>query len=84
MTEFPKGVAFSPEALELAVQRTLQDSPIVPEGARGAFVVVANQDGIRAVTAVKIEDRWQMEAVVSHGWHEGDTLEYGVQIKGTW
>jgi hypothetical protein len=74
---------FDPKALELAVQRTLHESPDVPDDAKGAFLVVANQDGIKAVTAIKIDDRWRVEGVVSHGWHEGDTLEYGVSVRGT-
>lgn len=75
---------FDPHALQLAVQRTLEDSPEVPEGAKGAFVTVANQDGIRAVIAVKVADSWQVQAAVQHGWHDGDTLEYGVSVRGTW
>jgi len=75
---------FDPQALQLAVERTLADNPEIPEGAQGAFLTVANQEGIKAVIAVKINDRWQVQAAVSDRWADLSKVEVGVSVKGTW
>jgi hypothetical protein len=74
---------FDSRALQHLVEKTLTDSPEVPEGKRGAFLTVANQEGIRAVIAVKVDDRWTLKAVVEHPWASSDTINYGVEITGT-
>jgi hypothetical protein len=76
--------AFDPAALQLAVQRTLADSPDIPEGARGAFLTVANQQGIKAVIAIKVAEGWLVQASVSDRWTDPDQVEFGVRLHGTW
>lgn len=73
---------FDPAALNSVVQRALADSPTIPEDAHGAFLTVANQDGIKAVIAVKLVDTWTVKAVVDHAWGSS-SVNYGVAITGT-
>lgn len=74
---------FDPAALQHVVATTLADSPDVPVGARGAFLTVANNEGVKAVIAVRVADGWQVKAVVSHGW-ASTQVDYGVSVTGTW
>lgn len=74
---------FDPAALQHVVAKTLADSPDVPVGAQGAFLTVANTEGIQAVIAIRVADQWQVKAVVSHGW-ASSTVDYGVSVTGTW
>lgn len=74
---------FDSRALQHVVEQALTDSPEVPDGKRGAFLTVANQDGIKAIIAVKVDDRWTMKAVVEHPWASDDPIQYGVEITGT-
>ncbi len=46
-------------------------------------MTVANQDGVKAVVAVKIADRWTVQAVVEKSWHADDPITYGVVVSGT-
>jgi hypothetical protein len=74
---------FDPAALTAVVQRVLANSPDIPEDHHGAFLTVANEQGIRAVIAMKIGDEWRIQADVAHAWHAGSTITYGVQVSGT-
>ncbi len=74
---------FDPAALDAVVSRVLLNTPDIPEGHHGAFVTVANQDGIRAAIAIKVGDEWHVEASVSHGWHDGSAVAYGAKVTGT-
>ncbi len=74
---------FDPAALEAVVRRTLAASPDIPEDHHGAFLTVANEQGIRAVIALRVGDDWQIRADVAHAWHAGSTITYGVQVTGT-
>lgn len=80
----PSGL-FDQDALEATVRRTLDDAVLViPPDAHGAFLTVANQDGIKAVIAVRIADAWQVKAVVEHDWRDkADAVTYGVTVTGT-
>jgi hypothetical protein len=76
---------FDERALQLAVQRHLESVPI-PEGKRGAFVTVGNQDGVRAVIAVRVGDEWSVGAFLDVDRHPDDHdwgVDYGVIVKGT-
>lgn len=75
---------FDPHALESVVARTLAESPDVPEGARGAFVLVGNQDAVRAVVAVKVADQWTVKAFVEVEQKDLKHPTYGVSVTGTW
>ena len=74
---------FDPAALTAVVQRVLVNSPDIPENHRGAFLTVANEQGIRAVIAVKIGDDWTIKADIAHAWHADSKITYGVQVQGT-
>jgi hypothetical protein len=74
---------FDPAALEAVVQRVLATTPEIPENHRGAFLTVANEQGIRAVIAVKVGDEWTIKADIAHAWHADSKITYGVQVTGT-
>ena len=75
---------FDPAALERVVQRTLADVTI-PEGQRGAFLTVGNQDGVNAVIAVKVGEGWSVGAYMDVDRQPDDEwgAEYGVVVRGT-
>ena len=75
---------FDDRALQHVVARALAESPDIPEGATGAFVLVGNQDSLKAVVAVKVADDWQVHAVVETAWKDPKRVTYGVSISGTW
>lgn len=73
---------FDQAALNAVVKKTLDENVTIPEGARGAFVLVANNDGIKAVTALKIKGDWQIRGVVEYDRADND-VQYGVSVTGT-
>lgn len=73
---------FDRDALSAIVKKTLDENVTIPEDAHGAFVTVANNEGIKAVIAVKLADQWTVKAVVEHNWDTKD-VQYGVSVTGT-
>ena len=74
---------FEPAALQHLVATTLAEVDI-PADKRGACVLVANQDSVKAVLAVRVGDGWKVQAVVEHEWTNGAEITYGVSVVGTW
>ncbi len=72
---------FDRESLNQAVHQALIDTPDIPHDATGAFVLVANETGLHAVTAVKIGERWNVAAEFSYAGTR-ESIGYGVQVKG--
>jgi hypothetical protein len=54
----------------------------IPEHKRGALVVVANHEGVKAQVAAKIGDTWQFAAGGGVTWQ--GKLEGSVCIVGAW
>lgn len=73
---------FSDEALQNIVAKTLSTVEI-PDNKQGAFLTVADNFGVTAVVAIKVHDDWQIHAAVSRAWKDGNSLEYGVSVTGT-
>ena len=74
---------FDAMALDAIVQRTLLDNPTIPEGAHGAFVMVANANGIKAIIALKIAETWTVDAVVEREWRDDAPIKFGVTVTGS-
>ena len=75
---------FDRAALDRVISMALDTSLVIPEDARGAFVTVANQIGVKAVIALKVNDAWRVEAVVAHEWKRPPGAStYGVKVTGT-
>lgn len=72
---------FDPAALEKVVNDTLNNYD-VPAGHKGAFVTVANGDGVQAVIATRLNDTWQVQTNV--GFTHDHGVEYGGSVKATW
>lgn len=73
---------FDQASLDVKVHEALIAAK-VPEDANGAFVVVATTSGgVRGVIAAKIDDVWEVDAVLS--WQPGGTVEGGVAVKAVW
>lgn len=73
---------FSPAELDAAVKEAFVTATDIPPGHRGAFVTVADQDGVKAVLAQKLNDTWTVTGYVDHPWMGG--LSYGATIQATW
>ena len=73
---------FTDIALTKAVNDAFLLSSGIPADHRGAFVTVANKDGIKAVVAHKINERWVITAQVDHPW--SGNLNAGATIQATW
>jgi hypothetical protein len=73
---------FDQQHLDAAVHEALV-SANVPEDATGAFVLLGTTSGgVRAAVAVKIDDVWQVDAIL--GWQHGEGVEGGVVVKAVW
>jgi hypothetical protein len=75
---------FDPDALAAVVHRTLVESPDIPDGAHGAFLLVADQESAKAVVAVRVADGWKIEAMIETPWTDVRRVQVGVAVKGIW
>lgn len=73
---------FSPDKLRETVQRALDQPDVDLTDKRGAFVLVADQDGVKAVTAMRVNDVWTIQAAVEQPWKGQPTI--GATVKATW
>lgn len=55
---------------------------IVPEGKRGAVLVVADHEATTVTLATKVGDHWQLAADAKYKWRGNVTGQ--VRILGTW
>lgn len=75
-------MAFSQADLAKAVNDAFAVSQDIPTDHRGAFVTIANEHGVTAVVAHKIDDHWTVTGQIDHPWSGG--LDYGATIQATW
>lgn len=73
---------FSPDELRATIQKTLTAPDVDLGDKRGAFLVVVDRSGAKAVTAVKIGSVWTVQAVVDHPW--AGSLDFGANLKASW
>lgn len=73
---------FSDAEIRQKVLDVVNAPDVVPPGHRGAFLVVADKQGARAVIAAKVNDVWQVDAIADHPWKAG--LDYGVNVRAVW
>lgn len=70
------------------VGQTIKDAistafAVVPEGKRGALLVIATEDGARAHLAAKIGNHWRVAAGAGWVWETRDVGAF-VAISGVW
>lgn len=66
-----------------AVKRSIAAAfAAVPDGKRGALLVIADQHGARAMVAARLGDSWKVAAGTSKPWRGPVTAE--VTIEGSW
>jgi hypothetical protein len=73
---------FSPDELNAVVQQAFKVQSDIPAGHKGAFVTVADKDGVKAIIAEKLGGNWVITGSVDHPWSGG--LSYGATIQTTW
>ena len=71
-----KKIMFEKEALDAIVKKQLVT---VPEDHTIAVVAVANQDGVKLVTAVKIKEDWEIQAYAMAA--KNHKIEYGASVQ---
>lgn len=74
---------FSYDATRTTVHDSLASAfQSIPDGKRGALLVVADQDGARALLAARIGHHWQLAAGADKPWTGPVTGQ--VVIQGAW
>lgn len=73
---------FSQEDIRRIALDVVSAPDVVPPGKRGAFLLVADQSGVKGVLAAKIGARWTVTEVVEHPWTGG--LKHGATLKASW
>jgi hypothetical protein len=56
---------------------------LVPEGKRGALLVIADEQGARAHLAAKLNDRWKVAAGLGVPW-QGEKPSGWVAVQASW
>lgn len=54
----------------------------IPSGKRGALLAIADQNGVRAQLAAKINDNWELAGEVGREWTGPITGQ--VMVQGSW
>jgi len=72
---------FDSESLAKAIASAVAESNI-PPGHNNIFALAATRDGIKAVIAVKINNTWNINSMISTNYH--GELEAGILLKGSW
>lgn len=67
------------DSVKVAVTQAFAE---VPEGKRGALLVIADEHGPRAMLAARINDRWKVAAGGGKAWN--GPIEGTVAIVGSW
>lgn len=80
MPELPQPTKFSAAYIHSAINEMMQNDVSLPANKRVGFFSVMDSTEARAVTAVKINDSWHVQAEVSHPWSGGTT--FGIELKG--
>lgn len=66
-----------------AVRQSIADSfKAIPEGKRGALLVIADTNGARAMVAANINGNWKVAAEAAKPWHGPVTAT--VSVIGSW
>ena len=66
-----------------AVRRSITDAfTLVPDGKRGALLVIADEHGARAMVAANLNGHWKVAATTEKAWKGPVTAT--VSIVGTW
>lgn len=73
---------FDDATLKAVVTKALTADITIPNGHNGALVVMVDSGRVQLVTAAKINEHWQVEAVVTHDWHGGTDVQ--AVSKVTW
>lgn len=74
---------FDPAALRAAVHDSLDQAlASIPEGRRGALLVLVDQDGARAQVAAKLGGKWQLAAGADRPW-DGPIVGR-IALAGSW
>lgn len=73
---------FSPEEIKAITRKALATDITIPEGHKGAVVLIADLNKVQIVTAIKINEHWSISSVAEHTW-TGDN-NVGVISKVTW
>lgn len=76
---------FETEALRKSVREALVD---VPKDSKVAILTVANQNGVKFVTAIKIDDNWDIQGFVQVQKdtvdNHGVNVDWGVAVQKVW
>ena len=74
---------FSHDALQKATHDSLDSAfKSIPDGRRGALIVLVDQDGARASVAAKIGDHWQLAAGTAKPWN--GPIVGSIAVAGSW
>lgn len=73
---------FSPSKLRKAVHASLDDATAaLPPGKRGAVLIDATQDRVRALLVFKAGDAW---TVAAEAQYDGEAVAGKVAVAGSW
>lgn len=72
---------FDSKSLHDAVAGALTDADI-PADHHNAFAVIATQAGVKGVITTKINNVWQIDAVINVSGQK--KVEGGIELKATW
>ena len=79
----PPGITDLRQPITDTMKRLVDEAfTAVPEGKRGALVVLADENGARAHVAAKIGDRWKIAATAGVKW-TGEA-RFGVGVVNAW
>jgi hypothetical protein len=74
---------FSPAHLQQAAHASLADAfQAIPNGKRGALIIVTDQDGARALVAAKLGAHWQLAGGADKPWTGPITGQ--IVVAGAW
>lgn len=74
---------FSYDSTAKSVHGSLDEAfQAIPANHRGALLVIADQDGARAMVAAKLGANWSVAAGASKPWH--GKIEGQVSLLGSW
>jgi len=68
-------------AVQEAVQKAIAEAEI-PEGKRGALILVADGSGAHAIVATRLDTHWTIRAGVTHEW-SGENAA-AAEVRAVW
>lgn len=70
---------FTPDQVQHAIDETLVG---VDTGTKGALVVVATTEGVKAAVVHRIDNHWQIGLFGE--WHASDGFKAGAKVQAQW